>query len=549
MNRLARVLSWSALGAVASIVACSSGSDAPGETVTSSGDASASDVLAPSADATASNDGGASDASSSDASDAATPVKGPPPSALPVSFARADQGTPLTQAELDAATDELITLLKDTRFFDVVAERVHGWPESDPNHGYWYGTWWSGVTIKKQNGQVSYVHTPGGADNNGLRTPQYMEGACYAHLMWGDALTAKLVRRIVRGYSSWALSMVRYTNDPNPTLLSRAHYPPSVQSNDDGRSIFIDYSQDRPGEDNSATVYVHLPQNPTFGDIWAKNKRSKDDIGHMLRGLAQVQACVPRLDAAGQADVAQALDLYGAWSRRVEDDGFSIATLDQNLSLTIPPITETLAHYVPLSISDVECPGQLAIRLLGRNTSGSISCGSGFSSTEKLTLSQMKNGNRQILRTHHEAALNWALLRGETGPALDLLKGMTDRITTDLGLITSANPPSNIEPNDIVSQVIHAANAGVPLTSNEVRWLHGRLHTTYQSLRDPSLAPLFHVFDPSTPDGEYGYDLPTTGMPFSDLALLIGTCASPLRNPTGRAVLDCDRLLQAFATP
>jgi len=122
-----------------------------------------------------------------------------------VTFARADVGTPLTPAELAAATDQLIALLQDTRYFDVVDERVHGWPQSAG--GFWYGTWWSGITVTKQAGKVTYLHAAGGADNNGLRTAPYLEGACYAHLMWGSPLTANLVRRMARGYSSWALSM------------------------------------------------------------------------------------------------------------------------------------------------------------------------------------------------------------------------------------------------------------------------------------------------------------------------------------------------------
>ena len=486
--------------------------------------------------------GGADGGSGTDGGDAGT-MTGPPPSSLPVTFTRPDVGTPLTQAELDAATDQLVALLVDTRYFDVVDERVHGWPQTSP--GYWYGTWWSGVTVTKQSGAVTYQHLAGGADNNGLRTAPYLEGACYAHLLWGKPLTAHLVRKMARGYSSWALTMKRSTTDTAPTLLARAQYPASVTSTEGGRSIFIDTSLDRPGIDNPATEYVHIPANPTFGDVWIKNKRSKDDMGEIFRSIAQIQACAPRLDADGQADLAETTSLYTSWSKQVESEGWSIATLDKGGNVYTPPVTETLAHYT--LVDNVECPGALMIRLLGHGDPGTLACGNGISTTEQLLGSQMKNGVKQILRTHHEAAVNMALLTKQTAPALALLQGLTARVESDLAAASSASPPANVSPDDIVSLLLHAASTGVPLTSNEVRWLHARLDTAYSTYRAAANAATYHVFDAATPDGTYAFDPSGSGMSFSDIGLILGSCASPFRNPTARPIVSCQRLLNALA--
>ncbi len=469
---------------------------------------------------------------------------GPPPSALPVSYTRPDVGAPVSQAELDAATDDLIALLEDTRYFDFVDERIHGWPQTAP--GYWYGTWWSGVGIEKSGGQVTYRHVKVGADNNGLRTPPYLEGACYAHLMWGKPLTEQLVRRIARGYSSWALAMKRNAADTAPTMLTRALYPESVTSTENGRSFFIDYSLNRPGEDNPATEYVHLPNNPTFGDIYIKNKRSKDDMGHILRSIVQMQACAPRLDAAGKADLAEATSLYQAWAKQVAAEGYSIATLDKNANVYTPPVSETLAHYVTLD--NVECPGALTMNLLGNGNPGSLSCGSGISTSEKLSVlaNKLRHNVRQILRTHHESAANAALFTAQNSVALSLLDGLTQRIETDQPAAAQASPPGDMDPKDIVSLLLHAANTGVPLTSKEVRWIHSRLHSAWASYRAPGAAATYRVFDPATPDGAYPYEPSGEGMWFSDFGVLIGSCASPYRNPTGRPVLDCKKLLAAL---
>ena len=523
------------VGLVIGAAACSGGADPPATrgpdpvTVAEPPEAGRGDVTPPA------DGGGGTDA-------AATPVKGPPPSTLPVTFTRPDTGAPLTQLELEAATDKLVALLTETRYFDVIDERVHGWPTTSA--GFWYGTWWSGVTVTKAAGKVTYLHGAGGADNNGLRTAPYLEGACYAHLMWGKPLTAQLVRRIARGYASWALSMKRSATDSAGVMLSRAHYPSSVASSEGGRSLFIDYSRNRPGEDNGATEYVHLATNPTFGDVFIKNKRSKDDMGQIFRSLAQVEACVPRLDAAAQADLAQTKSLYAAWSKDVEAAGWAIATLDKSGNVFTPPLTETLAHYT--LVDNVECPGALMIRLLGHGDPGTLGCGTGISNTEKLLGSQLSNGVKQILRTHHEAAVNMALLSKQTGPALTLLQGLAERVVSDVASASLATPPPDVNPADIVSLVLHAANTGVPLTSTEVRFVHERLASAWTSYRAPAASATYRVFDPATPDGTYPYEPSGTGLSYSDVGLLIGSCASPNRNPAGRPLLDCKRLLAAF---
>ena len=483
-------------------------------------------------------DGGALDLASVDG----TIVSGPPPSTLPVSFSRPDVGTPLSPAELTVATDELIAILKDTRYFDFVEERVHGWPQSDTTHAFWNGTWWSGITVTKTAGVVRYAHSADGADNNGLRTAPYLEGACYAQLMWGGATSARLVRTMTRGMSAWALGIVKQVGDTNPPLLARAVYPTSVMSTDGGRSLFIDYTLDRPGVDASQSSYVHLATNPSFGDVYIKNKRSKDDIGHMLRTMAQVQPCASRLGSDGAADLSQMMALYKAWAQRVDSQGFAIETLDTSGSLWTPP--DMLAHYT--LTANLECLGALAVRLMGGAAAGTLACGDGLPSLESTAWTFLKNDARQIERTNHAAALTLAYQGNQLTLAASLLSGLARRIELDLGVAEGASPPADFELRDVAGEVIYASNVGVPLTSREVRWLHARLHQAYVGMRDPSNDLSYHLFDAATPDGTYAYDAPDVGLFHRDVAMLLGACASGNRNPTGRAILDCAHLLAAF---
>ena len=452
-------------------------------------------------------------------------------------------GTPLTPAELAAATDDLIALLRDTRYFDVVDERVHGWPRTDPAGGYWYGTWWSGVSVEKRGGQVTYRHSSDGADNNGQRTGPFLEGACWAHLLWARPPAASLVRRMVRGFTSWSLAMERTAADPGPSMLARASYLPAVDSTEGGRALRIDTSADLPGVDNAATVYVHLPANPTFGDLWIKNQRSKDDLGEMMRALVQVQACAPRLDAEAQGDIEEMLARYRAFALQVDADAWGIRTRAKDGSDYMPPLlTESLAHYVP----QVECPGVLAIRLLGQGAPGSVSCGSGFASSDELAITKASNDVNQILRAHHQAAVLLALWRGQDAVALDLLHGLAARLEADLAWAELSPGAANVVPSDLGALIAHAATVGVPLTSREVRWLHARLRLASAGYRAPALAPAYHVFDAATPDGNYPFEPAADGLFFGEIGGLLGICASPWRNPQGRPVFDCARLAAAF---
>lgn len=466
--------------------------------------------------------------------------KGPPPSALPFSFQRPDVGSPLTPSELETATDELIALLRDTSYFDFVDSRVHGWPETDPARGYWYGHWWSGVSVRKAGGKVTFVHSHDGTDNAGIHSSPYLEGACYAHLMWGDDRTGSLVRRMSRAYSAWILSMVRATGDSNPPLLARAFYRPNVESTERGRMLSIDYSASYPGTDAEPSEYVHIPSNPTFGAIYVKNKRSKDDIGHMLRAVTQTGACAPRLDAPGQADLGQMATLYASWARRVDAQGFVIETLDKNKNLWAP--SNQLARYT--TTGNLECIGALAVRLGGGAAAGNLNCGNGTSTAEKFGWSFLKNDARQILRSHHAAAVLLAYHAQQVALARDLLQGLAERVDLDMGLVGS--PPSGFNPMDVATELSYAANVGLPLTSREVRWLHTRLHEAHVEMRKPAHAATYKVFDASTPDGTYPFDGPNAGLFHRDIGMLIGACASPYRNPAGRALFDCARLLAAF---
>ncbi len=497
---------------------------------------SASD--APSATAT---DGGTDAAIGDAADDAALPPPDgtlpPHATSLPWSYTRPEDGAPLGAQEVSDVTDVFLDLLTRTHYFDFIDRRVHGWPESDPAGGYWYATWWSGADVVKANGSITYRHNAVGADNNGLRTAQLLEGACFGSLLWHDAGIEHLARRLMRGFNSWILAMQEQANDPDGVLLTRAAYPASFTDTD--RQISVDYSLDRPGVDNPATDYVHIPNNPYWGDVYVKNKRSKDDIGHMLRAIAQLDACDGKLAEPGAEDDLLAMRKnYIAWSRRVEDDAWTIATRDQNGKLWLPP--DQLANFTLLG--NAECTEMLAIRLLGRFApSSELSCGDGIGALDPAIM-KASHSNGEILRSFHEAAAGTALVTGNDSLALALDKGLARRVEEGLAGLEAGTPPPFLTNEALASLMIHSVNVGVPLTWHEVRFLDDRIREAHDSFVDALNDVTFNTADASIPDGTYPFAPSGSGIDFKLLGALLGSCASPYANPASKPILDCDKI-------
>jgi len=461
---------------------------------------------------------------------------------LPFTYVRPAEGTPETATELQDATDVFLQLLQATRYFDVLSERVHGWPQSDPMQRYWYGTWWSGVGFDKSQGQVSLVHVNIGADNNGIGTSAVLEGACLAHQVWPTQKLESLTRRLIRGFNSWYLAMQRMPNDPAGPMLARAAYPEPITSTDDGRTVYLDYSADRPGVD-SYTLYVELTNNPYWGDLWIKNNRSKDDIGHMLRAIATLEDCRAGLSQDTLNDLAEMKSHYVAWAQKVEADGWAIATLDKSATPAMPSLTSTMARYT--TTANAECDAVLALKLFGDGVPGSFQCGTGIHPLESLVLSNPSNG--EIIRSYHEAAVRHALLTGQYTAAQDLLTGLATRIEDGMGYAQNGNWPVHLNAELLVKLIVNSANAGVPLTAREVRWVHDQLRTTYTNFT--ALPPaVFNVFDPATPDGAYDFTPTADGIDFRFWAVLAGTCSATYRNPASQPLLDCARL-QTWSPP
>jgi hypothetical protein len=462
-------------------------------------------------------------------------------------FVRPQVGDPVSAEELLEVTELYLDLLKQTRYFQATNERVHGWPSSDPQGRYWYGSWWSGVQIRKQDGMVTYWHGPTGSDNNGMRSGPILASACYAHSLWGGQ--EELVRKLVRGFNSWGLAMQRESMPDQRVLMARSAYPESIETEIAGVPVLIDYSENRPGvpdnpeDPKPPAYYIHNPDNPHWGDIWVKSKRSKDDQGHMLQAMALLPGCTGEAGLDWAEDLELMEGLYGEWCRLVEDDGWRIATVDHDWNLYWPQ--EDLAAYIALA--NTECKAMLALRLYGRGNEGDLLCGDGLAPLDEEW--GIKNDFHQIQRSYHEAAIAVAFYRGRPDLAAELMAGLAwrlDRIFDAREDVTT--PYKGPHEKDLAELVVNSAAVGVPLTWREVRFLHDRIREAHASYVTEARMPTYRIFSPDTPDGQYAFSPDAEGFFWRLLGAPLGTCASPYRSAVSMPVLDCERVRSAGPT-
>ncbi len=456
---------------------------------------------------------------------------------FPFVLERSERGEPVSDAERTRITEMYLELLEQIPYFQFIDQRAHGVPMDDPEGRYGYSTWWSGVRVIRNGQTVVFDHPDDGSDNNGLRTAPMIEGACFATALWEDPQTERLLRKMIRGMSAWIMAMERSSTPDAPVLLSRAFYPPAIQTNIGPLEVTLDYSDQRPGLDNPATEYVHLEDNPHWGDIWIKNKRSKDDIGHMMRAIGQLSHCEAQLMPDTQQDLQELRTRYSAWARQVEQDGFTIGTYDKSQSVWYPP--EGLAIFI--QAANTECNAMLTMQLFGRGQVEGLDCDTGISEGDLLA-AELNDHNRHIFLSFHAAAANHALLADRPEIARKLALGLGRRFDDLLDAVESGESPGHYDEEDMAGFIAHAANAGMPLTWREVRFLHRRVEEAHARFLAPENDALYASLNPEGEDGEYGLKPGSDGFKFRELGVLLGSCASHWFNPTSKPVLDCAKV-------
>jgi len=463
----------------------------------------------------------------------------------PITAGRADVGQPLSQEELRAGTQRYIDLLKATRYFHFIRERAHGWPKEAGN-GYWFTQWWEYVWSEKTGERIRFDHVAG-SDNPNMSTGKIMEGSCFAYRLFDRAAVRdqspgmQSVQGLVRGFNAWILAGQRRADPNNTPILQRTLYTKPVEFDRGGQKVFLDYSKMPGGPSQQVSQTVHLTDNPHWSEIWVKNRRSKDDVGHMMRSLGNTMAtCTGTLSADGEKDLKETTDNYARLGQQIVADGFGFRSYETNRNVTVQ------SPYLPdVLVVKPECNGRAMWSLIAKGDPAA-DCGNGIQVSD--ALAARNHMNRRLLESHHAAAVIWARIRGQQEFAQRLLEGLGQRLTTTMNALANGRSDAGFTPLKFSEAMIEASNAGVQLTSREIRWLHGQIDKAFEDMTAKDYrADFFTALLSGQPDGRWQFTPGSVNIEFPTMGSLIGACTSQLRHPAARPVFDCEMLKAAAA--
>lgn len=470
------------------------------------------------------------------------------PLALPFTLTRPDPGPPADPHEIKEFTRTLTGFLKDIDYFNWVYETTHG---THPSTGLPdYQIWWHDVVAVKEGDTVTFRMSAkdGGSHNNAEPTMLVLAQAIGGYLLTGDEAMALIVDQFTKSILAVTRGFVFDENDPVEHLMARniitighEFVLPS------GKKKAVDYSEWYfPYEGWNADRFRY-ERNPTWGDVWVTNKRSKDDVPYFYRVAAWLPYVIELAPDAGIRAIARdALDLLERFARDIVDSGWQIRTKDAQ-GRVIFVEGQDLASFTTYTgiFPDAECNPRLASALLGYDDPRDQDCGDGQGSPYDTIAGAGHYFNYDIIDQFHMAAVALALTRGHPDVAKRLVEGLIRRIERYRDPQSGEPGQSNANwPRDMARLLLMAASVGVPLTSEEAAEVRAFYRRTVEAYRD---FPRWDLWAPSVPDGVYSFR--DGGMyprhepayiRIEDIAFVLEYCWSPFRNPAGAPVADCE---------
>ncbi len=491
------------------------------------------------------------------------------PAALPFTVERAESvgEAPSTEA-VDAFTQRMLSFYADTDLWEWTRSISHGVADENPWDEPSYLFWWQGVTVTKADGRVTFVHE-GGADNmmsHHGRVFGPLAGA-YLTLAAGepnaaDDAQAALLRELLIGYihgvSATFTGGIYADEDPVvDTIMARAIFHRNHDWEVPNRGpAAVDYELERAELIQRRHDTLHNPSNPTWGDIWVRNKRSKDDFPWVYRMQAHLAQILWTVEDEAVREAALTLyDQLQAFSQDVLDHGYIIRAKDAEGAPYIPYLDEgrgvvdDFASMVEFEafLPNAECNAKLPIALIATGEPQDNDCGDGqFSDYEEVGLARFY-GHTWMQWNFHISALTTALLYGQNDHAEALLIGLGERFDA----LRVRDDQISQDPrfaSDIAQTLVLAATYGMPLTGEEAQ----RVIAEFERSADHYEAwPYWNLWDDDVPDGDYPY-LPGLShenaerdqIHIEEMANLFEYCASPVRALNGAQFMDCAAFIE-----
>lgn len=481
------------------------------------------------------------------------------PDALAVTFTRPDAGTPVPDADTRAFTRKVLRFLRDVRYFDYVLYTTHGVDASTglPDWQFWYNE-----RFRKEGDLVTFYHPVNlndGGHNLHIPFSHVLSQVLATYLLIDDPTAALAAEKLCKGLSASMLGMVHDADDPLPHLMARnvVAFNHAFDTHD-GKRKAIDVSGWYSDYTRWNCDRFQYADNPYWGPMWVTNMRSKDDVPHLFRMMPSLRyAAAQAVDAPVREACGQALELMQAFAKDIVDSDYRIRTKDVDGNPYMPGFTgdpETdqqqgdLASFIHWRdiIPEGECNARRGAELIGYQRPVREDCGRGEPNAYDDIAFVGNAYNKRICRYFHLAHLGNALANRDDAAAELLLDGLDERMAEE-----RAMPEKDMQTTpekwsrDLAVYLADAATFGYPLDWDDVR----RVQKHYgRAVDEMSSWPYWDPWAESVPEGELGgYRPPSCSagqaecwFAVEDLALVFETCWSPLRNPAGKAYVDCD---------
>ncbi len=490
------------------------------------------------------------------------------PSELPFEVARSSPGgVPPSAAEVEAFTRRLSGFFAATDFFRWARRHSHGLAEPNPWSEPPYLMWWQDTLAVRQADLVTFRHV-GFSDNTMAWVGRVFGPVVGAFLTLEGAGQQGPVRELVlgyiRGFSAMLEGSIWAEEDPVvDTIMARAIFHRNhAWELDGGRKAAVDYEPVRREVFERRHDTLHNPANPTWGDIYVRTKRSKDDFPWVYRvqvHLARILWSSPDQEVRGAA--LKLYDQLQAFAADVVDHGYLIRAKGPGGEIFLPmmegtDVVDDFASLVEFEgiVPNAECNAKLGVALIATGQPLGNDCGAGISKTYEEIALLRYYGHTWMQWNFHVSAVATALLYGANDEARGLLTGLGERM--DELMVrddqTSADPRYL---SDVAQLLVLAATYGLPLTPEEAR-----LVMTEYALAADHYEPYAHwdLWRADLPDGEYEVYPARESDPAAgpvkthiwvpEMPNLFEYCASPVRARGGAPFLDCD-LFTGLASP
>ena len=479
------------------------------------------------------------------------------PSSLPFHVPREATGTALTQTEIDDTTSDIVSLWTDSDYFNWVVATSHGMaPDNEWDYPD-YSLWWQNTVAVKEGDVVTFRHT-GGADNIMLRTARVLQYCLAGYHVSGDARLRRISLDYIKGVRA-LFTCMRWENEQPPvdTIMARGFFNHNHNYTlDDGRKVAIDYSPVKYEDIARRHDTLHNPGNPTWGDIWVRTKRSKDDLPFLFR-LVPLMMRVQQdsSDKELVAEITDTLEYIRGFARDIVEHDYSIRSKDGDGKPFIPMYGENKDDFACFNFydnfwPDCECTAKLNCDLIAHPEQEAHACDTGIHEDYEAMVRAAHYWSLAIIRYFHVSAAALALIEGRNDAAESLVQGLALRASTIMSDTAEREKISEWDA-DAATYLIAAAAYGLALTADEARLVARELRRTAAHYRGFAY---WNLWDASVPDGEYEYipgrettgDVPdgqTKVLRPIELAAVLEYCESPFKDPASEPFIDCSVVL------